>query len=214
MNARGLAMAMAVTAAALSAWGCAWKVPRVGARPPVAAGAGEERAYQELVARYSDHRELYDRLDTRFFAHATFQSWPFREARVRRAAGFRHLPAAEVEKSLAEERAAQEVTHEVFLAAQFQDPRSDDLDHPDSQWRLVLVTPRGEVAPVKVDRLGRSTLDLRSLYPYFDEFWVGFWLSFPRELEDGSETIPEGTEAVTLRMASALGNAELKLRVR
>jgi len=205
-------------AAAATLWACApavsWKVPRVGDRPPAAAEDARERDYQQVVARYSDHQELYDRLDTRYFVAATFQSVPFREARVRRAAGFRKVPAAEVERQLAEERAAAAAAHEVFLAAHFTDPRFDDLDRPKSQWRLALVTPRGEVTAAKVERLGRSTMDQRSLYPYFDEFWVGFKITFPRAFPDGTEVIPEGTDAVTLRMASALGNAELRLAAR
>jgi hypothetical protein len=206
-------------AAAAAAWLCACapelgKVPRVGERPPVAADDARERAYQEVLARYSAHQELYARLDTRFFAAATFQSPAFREARVRRAAEFRRLPAAEVEKQLAEERAAAAAGHEVFLAAHFTDPRFDDLDKKASQWRLALVTAKGEVTPAKVERLGRSTMDLRSLYPYFDEFWVGFKLTFPRTFPDGTEVLPEGTERVTLRMASALGDAELTFPAR
>jgi hypothetical protein len=191
-----------------------WKVPRVGDVPPRYANDAAEREYQSMVARYSDHRELYDRFDTRFFCWATFQSVPFREARVRRAATFRRLPAAEVERQLAGERTAAAAAHEVFLAAHFTDPRFDDVDRPRGQWRLALVTARGEVAPSKVERLGRSTMDLRSLYPYFDEFWVGFKISFPRTLPDGSEVIPEGTGTVTFRMASALGDAELELSPR
>ena len=221
MSARARAAAAVVALALSLGGGCTgpapgpgWKVPRVGDRPPAVQEDGQEREYQALVARYSDHRELYDRFDTRFFCWATFQSWTFREARVRRAAGFRRLPAAEVERLLGEEKAAAAAAHEVFLAAHFPDPRFDDLDRPRGQWRLALVTPRGEVAPSKVERIGRSTMDLRSLYPYFDEFWVGFKVSFPRTLQDGSEVVPEGTEAVTLRMASALGNAELKLPAR
>jgi hypothetical protein len=213
VSARALA-----AAAAASLCACApaleWKVPRVGDRPPAAADAAQEREYRQILARYSDRSEQYDRLDTRFFCAATFQSVPFREARVRRAAAFRVLPPAEVERQLASERASAATAHQVFLAAHFDDPRSDDLDRPHSQWRLALVTPRGEVTPVKVERVGRSTADLRSLYPYFDEFWVGFEIAFPRKLPDGSDLIPEGTDAVTFRMASALGNAELKLVTR
>lgn len=213
MSARALAAAAAASLCACAP-ATSWKVPRVGDRPPVAAVDAQERDYQQVVARYSAHQELYDRLDTRYFCAATFQSVPFREARVRRAAEFRRLPAAEVEKWLEEERAAAAAAHEVFLAAHFTDPRFDDLDRPKSQWRLALVTPRGEVTPVKVERLGRSTMDLRSLYPYFDEFWVGFKVTFPKAFPDGTEVIPEGTDQVTFRMASALGDAELRLGTR
>ncbi|HYV45606.1 MAG TPA: hypothetical protein VFA20_12135 [Myxococcaceae bacterium] len=208
----------AVAVVSLSLCACApavaMNVPRVGARPPPFPNDAAEAEYRSLVARFSDHQELYDRFDTRFFCWATFQSPRFREARVRRAADFRRIPAAEVEKQLAEERTGAAAAHEVFLAAHFTDPRFDDLDRPRSQWRLALVTPRGEVTPTKVERLGRSTMDQRSLYPYFDEFWVGFHVTFPRAFPDGTEVIPEGTDAVTLRLASALGNAELRLAVR
>ncbi|HVE81423.1 MAG TPA: hypothetical protein VND93_01190 [Myxococcales bacterium] len=216
MNARHMAAVAAMAALSGCAWNPSntWKVPRVGDRPPAVAEDAREHDYQSVLARYSDHRELYDRFDTRFFCAATFQSVPFREARVRRAAEFRRLPPSEVDRQLQEERAAADAGNDVFLAAHFADPRYDDLDRPRGQWRLALVTPRGEVTPAKVERLGRSTLDQRSLYPYYDEFWIGFRVSFPKSFPDGSAVIPEGTEAVTFRMASALGNAELKLHVR
>jgi hypothetical protein len=57
-------------------------------------------------------------------------------------------------------------------------------------------------------------MDLRSLYPYFDDFWVGFKISFPRTFPDGTEVIPEGMETVIFRMTSALGDAELKVHTR
>jgi hypothetical protein len=197
MSARPLWLALLLLACA----SCAWKVPRVGELGPRLADEEQEKAYQAL--------------DTRFFVHATYQAWPFREARVRRAAAFRSLPAPAVEQQLQREREAHAAGHEIFLAMSFSHPKHDDFQRGEkSIWRLALVTDRGEVTPARIERIGRSTLDARSLYPYFDEFWVGYRLTFPLAFADGSKVVPEGAETVTLRVASSLGSADLKFPAR
>lgn len=189
--------------------GCANTPPTLGDRPPVLLDEREEAAYHQVLGRYSARHEIYEGFDTRLFAATTFLTAPFREARVRRLAHFQRIPEASLPELLAQERADAEREHEFILGVHANDYRYEDFAQRNSIWRLVLVTPRGEVRPTSVRRVGRATLDLRALYPYLGTFWVAYRVKFPTVLPDGSPVIPPGTETVTLRMASTVGSADL-----
>src|SRR5215472_4524508 len=81
--------------------GCTLHPPQVGEKGPSVPSAAEEAAYQQTLERYTDHAEVYDLLDTRLFTAVTYQSWPFRQARVQRMATFQVQPQPLVEKNLA-----------------------------------------------------------------------------------------------------------------
>lgn len=186
--------------------------PPSGEPPPTLSDGAAEAAYDATWRRYTDAGAIYDGFDTRLFASATFQSPAFVEARVRRRGAFQAQTEAELRAELAKELANLEEAHEVFLGVHLNDPRYEDFDRKGSIWRVVLVGPSGEVKPSSIERVGRANLDLRAIYPYMGSFWVGYRLRFPRRLEGGAPTIPPGTQRVVLRIASALGRAELSLR--
>ena len=191
----------------LGAGACA--VPRVGEQGPRAPNESAEKVYQATLNRYSDHVEVYDLLDTRIFAGMTYQSWPFREARVQRVALFQEQPRELVEKNLAAERASFDSFHEFFFGVYSASYRFDDFDRKDSIWRIALVTESGETTPVSVERIGRSTLNLRAIYPYLDDFWVAYRIRFARNTPSGAPVIPAGTTRFIVRVASTVGRADL-----
>lgn len=201
-------LACAVAAAGSSA--CRSAPPTIGDPPPTLEDAEAERAYREILDRYTGRAEVYSGFDTQMFAGATYQSWPFREARVKRVARFQKMTAQEVEALLKEERADWEKFHVFALGAWTQDPRFDDFDRKDTVWRIAMVTESGEVVPAQVEREKRVDQDVRAIYPYMGLFWVKYRVAFPRNGTGGSEVVPQGTKQVTLRLASTLGRADLK----
>lgn len=210
----------AIAAALLVCAGCSsvpsvvsWRAPRFGERP-VTSEPEAERAYQEVFERYTDRGELYARLDTRLFLGATFHTPAFREAQVQFLTALEKLPAAETEQRLAKERAEAAAAHEFFVGAHVSDYRFDDFDKKNSTWRVVLISGGREITPLKVERVGRSNLSRRTLYPYLDEFWTAYRFRFPRTAADGSEVIPASTDKVILRFASPLGLEDLEFSAR
>ncbi|WP_408889909.1 hypothetical protein VZQ01_35340 [Myxococcus faecalis] len=192
--------------------GCSSLPPiAVGEQAPTLKDENAESRYRALLAKYTGHQEIYDGFDTRLFAGATLQTWTFREARVKRQAAFQVLPDAKVAELLAEERAESSQVHEFFLGVHVNDYRYLDFDFRRSIWRLALVTPAGEVTPVRIRRLGRADLEMRAYYPYTNVFWVGYEVQFPTVMASGQPVIPPGTEHVTFRLASSLGQAEMKV---
>jgi hypothetical protein len=164
-----------------------------------------EQAYQDVLSQYSQRAEIYAGMvageDTRLFAAATYQSSPFREARLRRVGAFRAEPAVEIDQKLATERADAEKFEDFFLGVQVVDYRYDDFDRHNSIWRIALVSGGVELTPVSVLRTGRATLDVRALYPYMGEFWSGYRIRFKRVETRGAE--------LTLRFASTIGKMEM-----
>ncbi|AGC46369.1 hypothetical protein MYSTI_05082 [Myxococcus stipitatus DSM 14675] len=191
--------------------GCSSLPPAVGEQAPTLHDEGAEEAYRALLDKYSANQEIYDGFDTRLFAGVTLQTQTFREARVRRQAAFQVLPPPKVEQLLAEERTEAGQVHEFFLGVHVNDYRYLDFDFKRSIWRMALVTPAGEVTPVRIRRLGRADLEMRAYYPYTSVFWVGYEVQFPTVMSSGQPVIPAGTEQVTFRLASSLGKAELKV---
>ncbi|WP_338865402.1 hypothetical protein [Myxococcus stipitatus] len=191
--------------------GCSSLPPAIGEQAPTLHDESAEEAYRALLNKYSANQEIYDGFDTRLFAGVTLQTWTFREARVRRQAAFQVLPAPKVEQLLAEERAEAGQVHEFFLGVHVNDYRYLDFDFKRSIWRMALVTPAGEVTPVRIRRLGRADLEMRAYYPYTSVFWVGYEVQFPTVMSTGQPVIPPGTDKVMFRLASSLGKAELKV---
>jgi hypothetical protein len=193
---------------------CTSTPPTIGDPPPQLSDTRSEQAYQETLERYSDRTEIYDGFDTRLFAGTTFQTEAFREARVQRLGQFKVLPPPRVEELLAKEREEAARFHEFFLGVHVNDYRYDDFAQKNSIWRVVLLTPSVEVEPVSIERVGRSNLDMRAMYPYAGVFWVAYRVRFPKVLSSGAPVIPDSATHVHLRLASTLGHAELRVHAR
>ena len=198
-----------LTLALASASGCTTAPPTIGDPAPTVKDKEAEHAYREILETYSDSAEIYSRFDTQAFTGATFQSWPFRQARVQRMAQFKEMSPQELQQHLAEERAEFEQFNVFDLGTWTQNPKFDDFDTKNSIWRIALVTGKGQVLPAEVRRVGRVNLNTRALYPYMGTFWVQYRVKFPKLLPDGTPVIPPGENQVILRVASTLGQADL-----
>lgn len=194
---------MRLVIAALLALGAACataRIPRVAGEPsPAETDQALESAYQQTLDRYTRSQGVYDYLDTRLFVHATWESTPFMEARVKRYGRFRSVPVEEERAAMEAERQRLRDVTEFHLAVHANDPKMDDFDKPGSMWRLALVVDGRELSPVLIERIGRANTEQRSIYSYMESFWVGYRVRFPKA--------PGG--AMTLKIASSVGKAEL-----
>jgi hypothetical protein len=192
-------LGLAALSLALSACATA-RIPRIGGDPPPAdTDPALESAYQQTLERATRSQGIYDLMDTRLFVHATWESPAFVEARVNRYGRFRALPPDELRASMEAERQRLADVIEFHLAVHANDPRMDDFDRPSSMWRLALVVDGREYAPKLIERIGRTNTEQRSYYSYMEPFWVGYRVRFPKV----------DTRAMTLKIASAAGKAEL-----
>lgn len=193
-----------VTCAVLTTACATGRIPHIpGDPPPAVKDVDAERRYQETLDRYTASRGVYDNLDTKVFFQATWQSAAFAEARLRREGQFKAWPGNELEQKLGAERTRLADATEFFFAVHANDYRFDDFDRPTSMWRMVLVAGGEELAPVSVERLGRTNTEMRSYYSYMESFWVGYRVRFAKRAFSANETFK-------LKLASALGQAELQ----
>lgn len=176
------------------------RIPRVGGDPPPAdTDAAFESAYQQTLERYTRSQGVFDFFDTKLFVHATWESSPFMEARVKRFSRFRAMPAEEERAAMEAERQRLSDATEFHLAVHANDPKMDDFDRAGSMWRIALVSDGKEYTPKLIERIGRTTTEQRSIYSYMEPFWVGYRLRFPKT-----------SGPMTLKIASSAGKAELQ----
>lgn len=198
MSGRALVLACVALAGCTTA-----RIPRVGGDPPPADRDPKvEQAYQVVLDRYTRSMAVYDNLDTNVFFHATWQAPAFVEARMARDASFRAIPAAEAQANLEAEKTRLLDVTEFHLAVHANDYKYEDFNRADSMWRLALEVDGKEVRPISIERLGRTSSPMRSIYSYMEPFWVGYRIRFPKVALSTGQTF-------TFRLASALGRADL-----
>lgn len=190
--------------------GCSMGPPRIAPRIPSLPDTQAEARYQAALEQATGTQELYDVFRTRAFLAATLQTPAFRQLRATREAAFRSETQAELEARLEKERAAAAAGWEWFVGVDVRNPEHQDLDRDPSSWRVAMITPAGTFLPSRVERVGRSTEAIRTLYPYLDTFWVAYRVIFPREV-NGVEVVPPGTGEVVLELAGIAGQAQLNV---
>jgi len=195
---------------ALLLGGCSTLPPRVGEPPAQVSNAQDEQAYHEVLDRWTRHTTIYDQLDNRMFLAATLQTPEFVKARVDRVAAFKGLPTADAQALLAHESAEASNGYTFFFGVQTEKRRWNDLDSDHSLWRVALHTGAGEVTPVQIDRIDRPDVNLRGLYFYLGDFWVGYRVRFPSALPDGRPLVSPGETQLVVKVDSALGHAHLE----
>jgi len=190
---------------ALLALGCAEaRLPRVpGDPPPALADLAAEGEYQAALERATRTAAVYDVLDAKAFLGAVWQTPAFTEARMRREGAFKEWPPELLAARLAAERQRLDGVTEFFLGVHVNEPRFDDFGRPGSIWRLALEVDGGpQREPLSIERLGRTSVELRATYSFLEPFWVGYRVRFP------AVTARPG-QRLTLHLASAVGAAHL-----
>ena len=191
---RPLLFHAALAAAALAAAGCHAHAPL----PRTLEG-------EWAVARDGATRRfvLYDKLDHRATATATYLSLPVREARARRLAEWLGWTEPELNARLAQERSEYAAGEEFLLSFFAADSRAQDLDAPRSIWRVAVKVDGADVLASRMTSL-EPDRNLVGLFPYIGPFDVAYRVLFPRP--------PSGEIAgkpFVLEITSALGKVVL-----
>jgi len=160
-----------------------------------------EEAYQLLLEQHTAEKTLLDGLNTRAVVAATLQQPAFVRARVERTGSLRAWPEDKTQAEWAQERWRLEGLTEFFVGLQTASSRHNELDTRASIWQLSLRVGDAVYFPSALHRVGRSTLDMRGLYPYMGLAWVAYVVQFPVSLTPPFRA--------TLVVSSTLGRAEL-----
>jgi len=193
-----------------------------GCGAPTVSLAHGPRPYTE-----SDYDDVYDRWtreDESFSwaemsdvlrVSATFESWEFRWAYVVRYCHDHSMDVTERDAMLRTTLSDSEQNHRFVVSMQGERFRESDITGRLSAWRVILVDDSGRQAtPVEVQRLRRPTAAQLVYFPHINPQRVAFRIAFPTTREDGSPTIPPGSESVRLRFAGPRGRVDLVWKLR
>ncbi len=198
----------AVAALALAA-ALACQTPRPAVlHGPTGAIAAED--YPAILRTWTRSDKLYQGLENKLFATATYHAPEFRRAFAVAFPEIYGHGGTVTRQELVELTGDAEESHTFFLCAYTPVFKWNDLDRRDSIWRLTLIgsddvaVAPTTIEPIKVDE------NLRAVYDFIGRFDRCYLVRFP--LVDAMQRMvlePKSTHAV-LRIASALGAAELR----
>lgn len=197
-RAAGTFLVVALAAGGLTA--CA-ALETVQARSPTP--AVREGPWAAVRSGATRRAYLYDGFAHRATATATYLSLPVREARVQRLAEWLGWTEEEKAARLATERAEAAKYEELLLAFYVSDSRANDLDAPESVWRVALKLEGGDLVTRDATAIDPDP-NLVGLFPYVSPFDVVYRVRFPK-----APGAPLADRQFRLEVASALGRLEL-----
>lgn len=166
--------------------------------------------YDAVLRRWTRSATIYDRVDSILFAHATFHAPEFRRAFVNTHFDVYGPGSEEASRLLLTQPEAEEQI-ELFLSASTSNHAWNDFHEPRSIWRITLTSDDIEPVDATVTRV-KPNANLRVIYPYITDFARTYSLRFPRVGPSGRPLLSPGTRRLTLRIISALGEAEMVWR--
>ena len=188
--------------------------PRVRLLGPDAAFTADE--YFDRLSQWTRSGEVYEQFESRVFASATFRSWTFRQAQIAHRIATERITNDDAATLRASERKESDEANDFFLAVHTNEWSWNHLEDTSdgALWRLRLVTDEGDaVAPTSVTRVGTNDGRFTALYPYYQGFYVGYLVRFPRKTASGADVLRPGIGAFTLRMAGPQAAIDLTWEV-
>lgn len=167
-------------------------------------------SYLRILERYSRKQSRYQGIQRRLIWAATLESCPFRLARAEAYARILRLTQDELAALQAREAHQSQLFLEFFVGFFTEVLAWNDLDDPDSMWRIDLeISGERTLLPVAVERLQEVGPNVRALYPYLGYFSRGYRVRFRLgDLPDPGVLLGEGGW-LTLRVSSAIAHGEL-----
>jgi hypothetical protein len=162
--------------------------------------------YGLVLGKWTRSVALYSGLETRGFCRAVYLSPEFVDAQAKTISEMRAELPDEAQRTRDRLRALA-ATPTVFAIFYTPDKLSNDWNEKDSVWRIAFNLGLGQVAPQKIERFERPfNAELRTLYPYIDDYSVAYVIHFP------GQSAPAGFTATELEMvvAGALGKMDFK----
>lgn len=169
----------------------------------------QEEFYVQILKTWTRGAKIYRGLDNKLFVSATFHAPELRRAFAGAFPDIYGHGGKITRRELVDLTGGVEQHHNFFLAVYTPDARWNDLAKDDSIWRLTLVgageaeVGPDEVVPIKMDE------NLRAVYPFISRFDKVYLVRFPLADPLQRALLDEQTDHLTLRIASALGAAQM-----
>jgi hypothetical protein len=191
---------------ALCGAGCSPPRPAVLHSPTTPLSAED---FPVVLSTWTRTDKVYQGLDNKLFVTATYHAPELRRAFAIAFPEIYGHGGTVTRQELVDLTPAAEQSNTFFLAAYTPDTKWNDLAQTDSIWRVTLIGDNEvAAAPVEIQQV-KVDENLRVVYPYIGRFDRCYLVRFP--LADPMErlVIDPGGTGFRLRVASALGAAEL-----
>ena len=207
-------MRLAVSSLLLGLTAASCAAPRVNLFGQVAAFSADE--YFDHLAAWTRKGEAYEHFESRAFMWATFRSWPLRQAQIAHRIASERLGEADAAALRTTEHRESDEANDFFVAVHTNQWDWNHLEdtRDTALWRLRLVNDQGDsVAPVSVVRLGTADARFTTLYPFYEGFYVGYLVRFPRKAPSGADLLRPGVGRFGLRLAGPQAAIDLEWEV-
>ena len=167
--------------------------------------------YDQVRAAWTRHQKIWQISEgTVIELWAVYKSWEFRQAYVERYASVYGLSEAERTALLDSQRDAAHQSIEFHVAVQTTNYKWNDLDKPNSAWRVSLIDGAGvELAPRRIEQLKLPQLYESQFFPNRTEFTQTYLVRFNRADVEAAGFSGPASGRITLRVASPLAKAQL-----
>jgi hypothetical protein len=165
--------------------------------------------YAAVLETWTRDARLYQGFDDKLFVKATYHAPELRRAFAIAFPDIYGHGGEVTRRELVDLSGDVEQSHTFFLSVYTPNRKWNDLNKADSIWRIelrgegdVAVSPR-ETIQVKVDA------NIKAVYPHIDRFEKAYLVRFPQSDITQAVVVGPDTLQFTLRLASALGVAEM-----
>jgi hypothetical protein len=185
-------------------------------RPAILHGPSQPLAaedYTAVLETWTRSAKIYGGLETKAFMNATFHAPELRRAFAIAFPEIYGHGGNVTRRELVDLTGDVEQYNNLVIALYTPETKWNDLAKVDSIWRLTLIgsdevaVGPSEIVPVKVDA------NLRAVYPYIGRFDKLYLVRFPLADPMGRMVLNNDSTSIRLRVASALGVAEMVWRL-
>lgn len=161
--------------------------------------------YARLIDSASQATKKYSGFHQAFEATVTPLNREVQMAVLEKRAEVLRWTPAQLESALREAN-EKRLTHSYFFLRFFTpDPDYNDLNKPDSIWKVYLILG-GQQYEAQIKKDFSKLVELKSIYPYFDRFSTGYDLEFPV----GQAALADNEYQIIV--TSSLGKAEFTFK--
>jgi hypothetical protein len=167
--------------------------------------------YQATFKLWSREGRIYDGLDVRLIAAATYMSPMFRKAFADEYARIYQLTELEKDKLISDQENAGAGYEDFIFAAYVPEKEWDDFYKKNSIWKIYLTRDNIEqVKPIEIRKLDKRDAKTGYFYSYVTPWKSIYRLRFPKLISDsGGEVQKNHTGSFKLVLTSVLGSTEM-----
>ena len=171
----------------------------------------DPRDYQDIIERWTRRYEVYEAFVGKAFFTATYRSLEMRRAGLAWYQNIYQLPPNEMEPRRVREENEDSQYYEFFVAVSTHQREWNNLAEAATPWRIAIINQRNEeLVATAVTKEDQKSAELRSIYPYIDEYVLTYTIRFPK-IPPGrtTEFVTAEPGVMTLKFSGPAGIASL-----